>query len=116
MQCKYRWCFLIGIWPTLLIGCLESKLPKSLKKAEVLIEKGQPQSAVPVLEKFVSNYPLDPVGHMKLGDTYNLTGQTKKAIAEFREAISLLSNRPQSQIEARIKIVRTYLKIGLFMA
>ncbi|MBF74398.1 hypothetical protein CMK20_09435 [Candidatus Poribacteria bacterium] len=112
MQCEYRWSFLIGIWPILLIGCLESKLPKPLQKAEVLIEKGEPQSAVPVLENFVSSYPLDPIGHMKLGDTYSLTGQTKKAIAEFREAISLLSNQPKSQVEARIKIVRAYLRIG----
>ncbi len=114
MKRNYHWTllFFLSLFSSFLIGCPKDKLPRRVRKAETLIQKGQIQSAIPVLKDFVQDYPLDPIGHLKLGDAYNLSNQTKEAIAEFREAISLLATRPPDQIEARIKIVRAYLRIG----
>ena len=93
-------------------GCLEDGLPRSLKRAEALTHKGEFEAAIQILKQFVKDNPFNPAGHLKLGEAYELTDQTRKSIAEFREAISLLASRPKEQVEARINIVRAYLKVG----
>ena len=65
-------------------GCLEDGLPRSLKRAEALTHKGVFEAAIQILKQFVKDNPFNPAGHLKLGEAYELTDQTRKSIAEFR--------------------------------
>jgi tetratricopeptide (TPR) repeat protein len=55
-------------------------------RAEILIQRNQPQDAVPVLENAVKDDPTNAVTHYYLGLAHEATGNLGRAESEWREA------------------------------
>lgn len=58
-------------------------------RGQILIRRGRPADALPLLQSAVKSDPQDALGHYYLGVAFNLTGDIGQAEKEWREAVRL---------------------------
>ena len=72
----------------------EVKLPRSYDKALVLMQSGDHQAAIPVLEAFIADHPELAGPQLNLGIAYHLTGQDDAAADALNQALKLNPENP----------------------
>lgn len=72
----------------------EVKLPRSYDNALVLMQSGDHQAAIPVLNAFIAKRPELAGPHLNLGIAYRMTGQDDAASAAFNQALKLNPSNP----------------------
>jgi len=70
------------------------KLPRSYDKALVLMQSGDYQAAIPVLDAFIDKHPELAGPQLNLGIAYHLTGQDEAAVETLNHALQLNPSNP----------------------
>ncbi len=91
----------------LLVGCVPSG-PRALLQGKELLEKGQPEKAVPVLRSATELLGTNAHAWNYLGLAYHYTGRLPEAANAYRRALSLDNNL----MEARYNLGESLLALG----
>lgn len=92
------------------IGCAGED--KSLQHIEEHIRSGKYQEAIELLEVTLDGDRRNPRVHDLLGTAHEGLGRYDEAIAHWKIAVNLYSAQPELRVQARLRLAKTYLKLG----
>ena len=92
------------------IGCAGED--NSLQHIEEHIRLGKYAEAIELLEVTIDRDRRNPRVHDLLGAAHEGLGRYDEAIAHWKIAINLYSAQPELRVQARLRLAKTYLKLG----